>query len=79
MPVSTAYSHWEGDLESGAGSISVSEGCGGRMDFASRFERSGGLTPEALLGGALASCFSMSFAHLLAKAGHPARRIETSA
>lgn len=50
------------------------------FSFATRFEgKSGGTTPEELIGAAHAGCFSMFLAAQLSKAGHNPTRIETTA
>ena len=75
---------WNGDLLSGSGTIDeVGSGAFGPLDvsWAARAEEaSGGKTsPEELLAAAHAACFSMAFANVLAKAGNPPERLETSA
>ena len=75
---------WNGDLMSGSGTIdSVGSGAFGPLavSWAARTEdASGGKTsPEELIAAAHASCFSMSLAHGLAKAGTPPERLSTSA
>ena len=76
----TAEAHWEGDLKSGRGDLKLGSGAfEGKYSFSTRFEGAPGTNPEELLGAAHAGCFSMALAHGLAKAGHPARRIDTNA
>ena len=75
---------WNGDLMSGSGTIdSVGSGAFGPLDvsWAARTEdASGGKTsPEELIAAAHASCFSMSLASGLAKAGTPPQRLSSSA
>jgi lipoyl-dependent peroxiredoxin len=75
---------WNGDLLSGSGTIdSVGSGAFGPLDvsWAARTEdTSGGNTsPEELIAAAHASCFSMSLASGLAKAGTPPDRLSSSA
>jgi osmotically inducible protein OsmC len=75
---------WSGDLLSGSGTIDeVGSGAFGPLDvsWAARSEEaSGGKTsPEELLAAAHAACFSMAFSNVLAKAGSPPERLETSA
>jgi lipoyl-dependent peroxiredoxin len=75
---------WNGDLMSGSGTIDrVGSGAFGPLDvsWAARTEEaSGGKTsPEELIAAAHASCFSMSLASALAKAGTPPQRLSTSA
>jgi osmotically inducible protein OsmC len=74
---------WQGDLMNGSGTIqSVTSGAFGPLDvsWASRSEEPNGKTsPEELIAAAWASCFSMALSAGLAKAGHPAEKLETSA
>ena len=74
---------WNGDLFGGAGTIeSVGSGAFGplRVTWTSRTEASDGLTsPEELIAAAHASCFSMALSNGLAKAGHPAESLSTTA
>jgi osmotically inducible protein OsmC len=78
----SASATWEGDLLSGAGTVSS-----GTSDFwsdlptswGSRTEEPGGKTgPEEFLAAAHASCFSMAVSNELAKMGYPPERIEVS-
>ena len=75
---------WMGDLMSGNGEIhEVPSGAFGplQVTWASRTEEEhGGKTsPEELIAAAHAACFSMALSNVLAKAGHPPERLETSA
>jgi osmotically inducible protein OsmC len=74
---------WQGDLMNGSGTIeSVTSGAIGPLDvsWASRAEDPNGKTsPEELIAAAWAACFSMALSSGLAKAGHPAEKLETSA
>ncbi len=74
---------WSGDLFNGNGTIeSVGSGAFGplRVTWASRTEQSDGLTsPEELIAAAHASCFSMALSNGLAKAGHVAESLSTTA
>ena len=51
----------------------------GPFSFSSRFEEGSGTNPEELIGAALAGCFSMALSANLEKAGHPAKRVSTTA
>ena len=51
----------------------------GAYSFSSRFEEGQGTNPEELIGAAEAACFSMALSANLEKAGHPAKRISTTA
>lgn len=69
---------WEGTLKEGKGSMQFAN-YDGSFSFSSRFEDGAGTNPEELLGAAHAGCFSMDLSSRLAKAGFPAKRIETTA
>jgi osmotically inducible protein OsmC len=79
----TADVTWSGSLLEGSGRIErVGSGSFGPLDvtWASRTEEPGGRTsPEELIAAAHAACFSMAFSNILAKAGTPPERLETSA
>ena len=79
----TARVTWTGSLFEGSGRIEeVGSGAFGPLDvtWASRTEEPGGRTsPEELIAAAHASCFSMALSNVLAKAGTPPERLETSA
>jgi len=74
---------WEGDLMTGKGRIeTVTSGAFGGLDVSwpARSEEPGGLTsPEELIAGAHAACFSMALSSGLAQAGHAPEKLETSA
>jgi osmotically inducible protein OsmC len=74
---------WQGDLMSGSGRIdSVTSGAFGGLEVSwpARSEEPGRLTsPEELIAAAHATCFSMALSNGLAKAGHPAEELKTSA
>jgi len=74
---------WQGDLQSGSGTIDqVGSGAFGPLDvtWASRAEDPAGRTsPEELIAAAHASCFSMALSGGLGKAGTPPERLSTSA
>ena len=74
---------WNGDLFTGSGTIEkVGSGAFGPLDvtWVSRTEDSGGKTsPEELIAAVHASCFSMAFSNVLAKAGTPPEQLKTSA
>ncbi|MGI8821677.1 MAG: OsmC family protein [Chthoniobacterales bacterium] len=80
MPARTGSAVWEGTLKEGRGTMKLGSGAyEGPYSFLSRFESGRGTNPEELIGAALAGCFSMALSSNLEKAGHPAKRIETSA
>lgn len=74
---------WEGDLMSGGGTITeTGSGAFGNLPvtWKARTDTSDGMTsPEELIAAALASCFSMALSNGLAKAGHPASKLEVTA
>ena len=80
MPVRKADARWQGDLQSGSGTMRLGSGAfEGQYSFASRMENGAGTNPEELIGAAEAGCFSMAFANALTQAGHTPQEIRTSA
>lgn len=78
--MATGSAVWEGTLKEGKGTMKLGSGAfEGAYSFKSRFENGTGTNPEELLGAAEAGCFSMALALNLEKAGHPAKRISTTA
>ena len=80
--LSTASATWNGDLMSGSGTFSLGSGAvsDAPLSWHARAEDgSAGTSPEELIAGALASCFSMALSHGLAQGGTPATRIDTDA
>ena len=77
----SASAHWSGALADGTGAISTDSGTLAETpySFESRFEDGQGTNPEELVGAAHAGCFTMQLSHMLAEAGHPPRRAETTA
>jgi osmotically inducible protein OsmC len=78
----TAHATWNGDLMSGAGSVSTGSRAvsGVALTWKARAEdASAGSSPEELIAAALAACFSMALSHGLAQDGHPPTAIETDA
>lgn len=82
MVMRSATTTWEGELFTGKGSVSLdSSGAAGPLDvnWPARAESPNGVTsPEELIAAAHASCYSMSLANGLTKAGTPAERLETT-
>jgi osmotically inducible protein OsmC len=79
---SRADATWEGDLGKGGGTVKPASGAFAALPitWAARAERQQGKTsPEELIAAAHSSCFSMAFSNGLAKAGHPAERLDTTA
>ncbi len=80
MPVRKAEAEWRGTLRQGKGEIKVESGLfSGQYSFGTRFENGKGTNPEELIGAAHAGCFSMALSAGLEKAGHPAKRVHTTA
>lgn len=80
MKVRNAKAVWEGNLKQGSGSLELGSGLfHGNYTYASRFEEGKGTNPDELVGAALASCFSMFLANLLATNEHLPRTIEAQA
>ena len=80
MPQRTGTATWEGTLKGGTGTMALGSGAyQGPFSFLSRFESGTGTNPEELIGAALAGCFSMALSANLEKAGHPAKRVSTTA
>jgi lipoyl-dependent peroxiredoxin len=80
--ISRAEATWEGDLTKGGGTVKPSSGAFPSLPISweARAERPTGKTsPEELIAAAHAACYSMAFSNGLAKAGHTAERLDTSA
>lgn len=81
--VRTATVTWQGDLNTGRGSVSAGSSdtfLDLPVSWASRIEGPDGRTsPEELLAAAHASCFAMAFSGDLAKAGTPPEHLHVSA
>ena len=77
----TASAHWSGSLSDGTGAISTETDTlsDTPYSFESRFEDGAGTNPEELIAAAHAGCFTMQLSHLLAEAGHPPTKAETTA
>lgn len=68
MIIREAHAVWDGNIESGSGTISVGQNPEGRFDHGTRFTKNETHNPETLAAGALAGCYAMSLANVLA--GH---------
>ena len=80
--ISRADAIWTGDLMSGSGRVTIASGAFDEfpVSWASRAESQKGKTsPEELIAAAHAACYSMAFSGGLAKAGHKAEELNTSA
>lgn len=77
-----AHAKWQGDLLSGSGTVRTESSALAetKVTWKARAEEPGGLTsPEELLAAAHAACFAMALSNGLAKAGTPAKEIQTTA
>ena len=76
----SAQAKWQGDLKSGAGTLSTASGIltTTPYSFRSRFEQGNGTNPEELLAAAHAGCFTMALSAQLGEAGLKATSLETS-
>ena len=83
MVMRAATAVWEGELFTGKGTVAFdSSQAAGPLDvnWPARAEASNGTTsPEELIAAAHSTCYSMSLANGLAKAGTPATRLEVTA
>jgi osmotically inducible protein OsmC len=80
MAARTGSAVWEGTLKQGKGTMKLGSGAfEGPYSFSSRFESGAGTNPEELIAAAEAGCFSMALSANLEKAGHPAKRVSTTA
>jgi osmotically inducible protein OsmC len=80
MTARNGSAEWNGDLQSGSGTVTVGDGIfEGQYSFASRFEEGSGTNPEQLIAAAHAACFSMALANILGQAGHAPQSVRTSA
>lgn len=79
MLTRSAKAQWQGDLQSGQGTIELTSGTFKQSyNFGSRFEDGQGTNPEELIAAAHAGCFSMALAHVLAQAGYCPKSIQTT-
>ncbi|MGH3170952.1 MAG: OsmC family protein [Trebonia sp.] len=71
---------WQGDLQSGSGTVKVGDGVyEGNYSFKSRFEDGPGTNPEQLIAAAHAACFTMALSNILSSAGHTPDSVNTTA
>ncbi|GGI02566.1 OsmC family protein [Egicoccus halophilus] len=77
----TSNAHWNGDLKSGGGEVSLGSGeYSGAYTFVSRFESGeGGTNPEELIAASHAACYSMALSNMLAQDGNAPDSIKTDA
>ena len=81
MATRNGSAHWEGDLQTGQGRVTVGNGVfEGNYSFKTRFEEGeGGTNPEELLAASHAGCFTMALSLLLTNEGHPPQALDTKA
>jgi osmotically inducible protein OsmC len=80
MTVRNGSAEWNGDLQSGSGTVTVGDGIfEGQYSFASRFEEGSGTNPEQLIAAAHAACFTMALSNALSTNGHPPDSVRTTA
>jgi osmotically inducible protein OsmC len=80
MPERSSEAVWEGDLQTGRGTMKIGSGAWeGPYSFKSRFEDGAGTNPEELIAAAHAGCYSMALSAALGKAGSPPKRVQTKA
>lgn len=81
MATHTASAQWQGNLKQGTGAIALPNVKDALpFSFESRFTEDGdGVSPEELVGGALAGCYAMALSHTLSEAGHTVKRTTVSA
>lgn len=79
---SRAQAVWNGDLREGGGRVRPASGAFAELPLTWRARaesRDEGTSPEELIAAAHAGCFAMALSNGLAKAGHTATEIRTSA
>jgi lipoyl-dependent peroxiredoxin len=70
---------WQGDLNSGSGTVTVGERAWtGNYSFKSRFEDGEGTNPEELLAASHAGCFTMAMSLMLGQKGATADKLNTT-
>jgi osmotically inducible protein OsmC len=80
MITRSSMAEWRGDLETGQGNIKLGSGVyNGPYTFKGRTATGPGTNPEELIAAAHAGCFTMALSAQLSNAGHPPRRLNTTA
>jgi osmotically inducible protein OsmC len=80
MTARNGSAEWQGDLQSGSGTVTVGDGVfEGSYSFASRFGEGEGTNPEQLIAAAHAACFTMALTSTLASEGHAPESVRTTA
>ena len=79
MATRNGSAEWQGDLQSGSGTVTVGESAWtGNYSFKSRFEDGEGTNPEELLAAAHAGCFTMAMSLYLTQQGHAPEKLSTT-
>ena len=80
MATRNGSAEWQGDLQSGSGTVTVGESAWtGNYSFKSRFEDGEGTNPEELIAAAEAGCFTMALSLMLGNEGHAPEELHTDA
>jgi osmotically inducible protein OsmC len=81
MAKHNASAKWQGNLKAGNGTVTLPNvGHDLAYSFNSRFTADGsGVSPEEMLGGALASCYAMALSHKLSEACHTVKSMAAAA
>jgi osmotically inducible protein OsmC len=83
MPSREATTHWQGDLQTGNGTVTLDSSNAGSfpVSFPSRAaDAAGGLTsPEELIAAAHSACYAMSLSNGLTQGGNPPETLDVSA
>lgn len=80
MAIRASTASWNGNLKQGTGVMRLGSGVyEGRYTYYTRFEETPGTNPEELIGAALAGCYSMYLAAILAADGYTVHNISTTA
>ena len=80
MAARTGRAEWDGDLQTGAGLLTVGEDAWTEQySLRSRFEDASGTNAEELIAAAHASCFTMALVHVMGQEGYEPRSVRTSA
>ena len=80
MTARNGSAEWNGNIESGTGSVTVGDGVfEGPYSYESRFAEGEGTNPEQLIAAAHAACFTMALSSTLGAAGHVPESLRTNA
>lgn len=76
----TATAVWNGTGKEGSGNLTTQSGILNKANYtwSSRFEETPGTNPEELIAAAHAGCFTMKLTFVLAAAGFPPEKVETT-